>query len=173
MSRKRQLFIAGAVLIAFLLQLAVFPQLKIFGVQPDLILIIAVVVAIQDGPVEGALVGFLGGLLQDVASPQVMGVGAFSKAVAAFVAGVAKDLFMTYTIMLPVLLVFLATILELSLHQGALAVLGQEDLPPFKVVPLFAAGFYNVILVFVLYPLFRRFRFPVKEDTMTLTRPSG
>lgn len=173
MSRKRRIFLAFMIVVAFLLQISVFPQFKIFGVQPDLILVIAVVVAIQEGPVEGATIGFFGGLLQDVASSQVMGVGAFSKAVAAFFAGILKDLFMTYTILLPVILVFLASLLELSLHQAALAVLGQEQLPPFKGTILLATAFYNVLIVFVLYPLMRRFRFPVKDESMSLTRPSG
>ncbi|MCJ7745747.1 MAG: rod shape-determining protein MreD, partial [Actinobacteria bacterium] len=74
MSRNRQLFLAGAVLLAFILQVAVMPQFKLFGVQPDLILVVAVVVAVQEGPVEGAIVGFCGGMMMDIVSPQVMGV---------------------------------------------------------------------------------------------------
>ena len=130
MSRNRQLFLAGAVLLAFILQIAVMPQLKLFGVQPDLILVVAVVVAVQEGPVEGAIVGFCGGMMMDIVSPQVMGVGAFSETVAAFLAGMLKEFFMTYSILLPVLLVFIVTILELSVNQLTLLMLGQENLPP-------------------------------------------
>lgn len=173
MSRKRQLLIAATVLLAFILQLAVIPQFKLMGVTPDLILVIAVVVAVQDGPLEGALVGFFGGLLQDIASPQVMGVGAFSKAFAAFLAGILKDFFMTYSILLPVLLVFFMSLLEQSLHQASLAVLGQEQLPPFRVGSVLASSLYDVLAVFVFYPVLRRLRFLDKEESMLLTKPGA
>lgn len=168
MSRNREIFLFIVVVIAFILQLSVMPQFKLLGVQPDLILVVAIVVAVQDGPVEGAIIGFLGGMLQDIASPQVMGVSALSKALAAFLAGVLKDFFMTYSILLPVLLVFMLSFFELLLHQGVLVVLGQEQLPPVRAGALFAISLYNVIAVLVIYPLLRRFRFPEKEESFTL-----
>lgn len=173
MSRKRQLLIGFLVLFAFVLQLSVLPQFKLFGAQPNLILVIAVVVAVQDGPVAGAVVGFAGGLLMDMVSPQVMGIGAFSTAAAAFIAGMLKDFFMTYSILLPVILVFLASLLQMSLAEGGLAMLGQEPLPVFNAGVLFAAALYNVLWVFLIYPLMRRFRFMEKEESLVLNRPSG
>jgi rod shape-determining protein MreD len=167
-SRNRQIFLFVVVIVAFVLQLSVIPQFKLFGVQPDLILVVAIVVAVQDGPVEGAMVGFLGGMLQDIASPQVMGVSALTKTLAAFLAGMLKDFFMTYSIILPVVLVFLLSLFELLLHQGVLVVLGQEQLPPLRAGALFTVALYNVIAVIIIYPLMRRFEFPEKEDAFTL-----
>jgi len=169
-SRNRQIFLMVVVALAFVLQLSVLPQFKLLGVQPDLILVVAIVVAVQDGPVAGAVVGFAGGMLQDIASPQVMGVSALTKTLAAFLAGVLKDVFMTYSILLPVLLVFFFTFFELLLNQGVLVVLGQEKLVPVKAGLLFAAALYNVLAVLVIYPLLRRFRFPEKEEPLLLTR---
>ena len=168
MSRNRQIFLFIVVMVAFVLQISVMPQFKLFGVQPDLILVVAIVVAVQDGPVEGAVVGFLGGMLQDIASPQVMGVSALTKTLAAFAAGMLKDFFMTYSILLPVLLVFLLSIAELLLHQGVLVVLGQEQLPPVRAGALFAISLYNVIAVLIVYPLLRRFQFPEKEEAFSM-----
>lgn len=170
MSRNRQIFLMVVIALAFVFQLSVLPQFKLLGVQPDLILVVAIVVAVQDGPVAGAVVGFAGGMLQDVASPQVMGVSALTKTLAAFLAGVMKDVFMTYSILLPVLLVFFFTFFELLLNQGVLVVLGQEKLIPVKAGLLFAAALYNVLAVLVIYPLLRRFRFPEKEEPLLLTR---
>jgi rod shape-determining protein MreD len=167
-SRNRQIFLFIVIVVAFILQLSVMPQFKLFGVQPDLILVVAIVVAVQDGPVEGAIVGFLGGMLQDIVSPQVMGVSALTKALAAFLAGMLKDFFMTYSILLPVLLVFVLSLFEMLLHQGVLVVLGQEQLPPLRAGALFAVSLYNVIAVLVIYPLLRRFRFPEKEEAFSL-----
>ena len=174
MSRNRQLFLAGAVLLAFILQIAVMPQFKLFGVQPDLILVLAVVVAVQEGPVEGAIVGFCGGMLMDIVGPQVMGVGAFSETVAALLAGMLKEFFMTYSILLPVLLVFIVTFLELSVNQVTLLMLGQENLPPFNVLGvILPAALYNVLAVLVVYPVLRRFRFTQKEESLILAKPGG
>jgi membrane protein implicated in regulation of membrane protease activity len=72
---------------------------------------------------------------------------------------------------LPVVLVFLATIFEMSMHQAALIVLGQEQLPPFKVGTLLVAAVYNVLAVLVVYPFMRRFKFPQKEDSIVLSKP--
>jgi rod shape-determining protein MreD len=168
-SRNRQIFLFIVVVVAFVLQLSVMPQFKLFGVQPDLILVVAIVVAVQDGPVQGAVVGFLGGMLLDIASPQVMGVSALTKALAAFLAGMLKDFFMTYSILLPVLLVFILSFVELLLHQGVLVVLGQEQLPPLRAAALFAISLYNVLAVMVIYPLLRRFQFPEKEEAFSMT----
>jgi len=172
MSRNRQIFLGTCVVLAFVLQISVTPQFKLFGVQLDLILVVAVVVAVQEGPIPGAIIGFAGGMLQDIASPQVMGSSALTKALAAFLAGMMKDFFMTYSILLPVVLVFLATIFEMSMHQGVFVVLGQEQLPPFRIGTIFISSLYNVIAVLVVYPFMRRFKFPVKEESVTLTRPS-
>jgi rod shape-determining protein MreD len=171
-SRNRQIFIGVTVVLAFVLQIAVFPQFKLLGVQPDLILVVAVVVAVQEGPVPGAIVGFAGGMLQDIASPQVMGTSALTKTLAAFMAGMMKDVFMTYSILLPVLLVFLATIFEMSMQQGVLVMLGLEPLPPFRISTIFATSLYNVLAVLVVYPFMRRFKFPQKEESAVMTRPS-
>ncbi len=170
MSRNRQLFLMVVIALAFVFQMSVLPQFKLLGVQPDLILVVAIVVAVQDGPIAGAVVGFAGGMLQDMVSPQVMGVSALTKTLAAFLAGVMKDVFMTYSILLPVLLVFFLTFFELLLNQGVLVVLGQEKLVPVKAGLLFAAALYNVLAVLVIYPLLRRFRFPDKEESLLLTR---
>lgn len=170
MSRNRQIFLFLVVAVGFVLQISVMPQFKLFGVQPDLVLVVAIVVAVQEGPVPGAVVGFFGGILQDMASPQVMGVNALTKTMAGFMAGVLKEFFMTYSILLPVLLVFCLTLVELLLHQGVLLMLGQEDLPPLRGGPILAAALYNVMVVFVIYPLLRRFRFLEKDDSLVITR---
>jgi rod shape-determining protein MreD len=172
-STRRELFIAFMLLAAFVFQIAVMPQFKILGVQPDLILVVAVVVAVQEGPAQGAIAGFAGGLLVDLVSPLVMGVGALSRMLAAYIAGLLKDFFMTYSILLPVILVFLASLAEPAMHQLALLILGKENLPPLRITTILFVALYNVIVVFVLYPLFKRFTFPAKEEAVALPKAAG
>jgi len=172
-SRKRQVFVAGALALAFLLQLAVMPQFKLLGVQPDLLLVVAVVVAIQDGPIQGAVAGFCGGMLQDLVSPLVMGMGALTKTVTAYLAGSLKGFFVTYSILLPVILVFLAGVADPVMHQVMLIILGQEKLPPFQVNVILASAIYDVLAVLVVYPLMGRFSFPGQGDSLALLRSGG
>ncbi len=171
MSRRRKIAIGVSMLIAYLLQLSLFPELKILGVQPDLMLVIAIIVAIQDGPVEGCLVGFIGGLAFDLTGSQIVGVGAFSKAATAFLVGIFKDLFVTYTVLLPVFLVFFGGLVEQLLYHGGLAVLGSTGAVPLSPKYLFAVAFYDSLMVFVLFPVLRKFRGSEYSEYLGAIRP--
>lgn len=65
----------------------VVPALSVAGVTPDLPLVLTVLVALRRGPEAGCLVGFLAGLLQDVAGGGLIGVQALTKALAGFAMG--------------------------------------------------------------------------------------
>lgn len=170
MSIGRRIFLTILIIFGVVLQVSFFPQFKIFGAQPDIILVISIMVAVSDGPVAGALVGFCGGMLQDMASPQVMGVNALTKAVSAYAAGSMKDFFMTYSILLPALMVFSLTFFDLFLYDGVFLVLGQEKLAPFNLWTLLVASVYNLLLAFPLYPLIRKFQFQETEDVPGFVR---
>lgn len=158
MSRRRKIAIGLSMVVAYFLQLSLFPELKILGVQPDLMLVIAIIVAIQDGPVEGCIVGFIGGLAFDLTGSQIVGVGAFSKAATAFIAGVFKDLFVTYTVLLPFVLAFFAGLLEQLLYHGGLTVLGSEMVAPLNAKYLFTVAFYDSLVILVFFPIIKKFR---------------
>jgi len=67
-----------------LAQWSVVPALSLAGVTPDLPLIVTVFVALQRGPGTGCLTGFVAGFLQDMAGGGLIGVQAFTKALAGF-----------------------------------------------------------------------------------------
>jgi rod shape-determining protein MreD len=57
----------GALLvIALVLQISVMSDLRVSGVAPDLMLLLAVCAGMADGPETGAIVGFVAGLLIDL-----------------------------------------------------------------------------------------------------------
>ncbi len=70
-----------------LAQSNVVPAFSIGGVTPDVPLILTVFVALRRGPETGCLVGFAAGFLQDVAGGGLLGVQAFTKALAGFAMG--------------------------------------------------------------------------------------
>lgn len=65
---KRASIMGGLLLAMLVLRNAVFVQLRVFDAVPELVLLVAVAVALTEGPEAGALVGFAGGFLQDLTS---------------------------------------------------------------------------------------------------------
>lgn len=69
MTLMRAGMIALAIAMAVVLQVAVFSLFSVNGVVPNLALIVVVAASLARGPVFGAVVGFLAGLLLDLAPP--------------------------------------------------------------------------------------------------------
>lgn len=170
MSRKRKLTLCLAVILGFLVQISVAPHIKLFGVKPDILLVLAIVVAIQDGPTAGATVGFFGGLLQDMMSPRLFGISALTKTVSAYIAGLLKDMTITYTVLLPIIITFIMTFVEQIFLILSIAVFGQEGFPVFSLLNIFLEAIYNVLIVLPLYPLMKRLQFEPKDKSTVLLK---
>ncbi|MGH8869575.1 MAG: rod shape-determining protein MreD [Actinomycetes bacterium] len=87
-------FVLGLVLIlvALVLQVTVFARLPWPGVSPDLVLLVAVSLALVHGPLTGAVTGFLAGLTLDLAPPAdtVAGRSALVLCLVGYVAGLMR-----------------------------------------------------------------------------------
>jgi len=92
MTPLRSLAVVVMVVAALTLQLGVFPALAINGVVPDVVLLVVVALALARGPEYAALVGFLAGLLLDVAPPadHTAGRWALALVVVGYLAGLAR-----------------------------------------------------------------------------------
>ena len=75
MSAARWLLTAAAVVLALVLQVSFFPHLSVAGVVPDLVLLVVVGFALARGSREAMLLGFVAGLLLDLAPPADHSVG--------------------------------------------------------------------------------------------------
>jgi rod shape-determining protein MreD len=89
MALVRSLAALGILLLAVVLQVAVFGYLAVDGVVPDLALLVVVAAALSRGPQFAAVLGFVGGLLLDVAPPadHVAGRWALAFVVVGYLAG--------------------------------------------------------------------------------------
>ena len=72
---------------ALVVQLTVFVDVRVFGVAPELLALVAVIAGFFVGPERGPLIAFAAGLLWDVYLPTPLGVSAITFAVVAFVVG--------------------------------------------------------------------------------------
>jgi rod shape-determining protein MreD len=89
MTAVRGLVLTGLLLLAVVLQVAVFPMLSFEGVVPNLALLVVVAAALVRGPEFAAVIGFLGGLAIDLAPPadHVAGRWALALVVVGYLAG--------------------------------------------------------------------------------------
>ena len=69
------------------LQLTVVPLISVDFIVPDLIVILIVFYTLRNGQIYGSLLGFILGLLFDLASGGLIGASMFSKTLAGFTAG--------------------------------------------------------------------------------------
>jgi rod shape-determining protein MreD len=73
------------------LQLSVAPSLQLFGVQADLMLLLALAAGLAAGPDRGAAIGFTSGLLYDLVLQTPCGLSALTYALVAFAIGSLQD----------------------------------------------------------------------------------
>ncbi len=142
-------------LIAFLVQITLGSLLSIRGVQPDFILIVVVLSAFIEGPVTGALSGFVGGLMLDLVSIRNLGLGALCKTLVGYVAGLVKQTILAEKIFLPMFAIFLVTLIDKLIFMGVSFLIGSVY--PLKEIfwsQIIPAAIYNSLLIPFIYHLF-------------------
>jgi rod shape-determining protein MreD len=81
------LTVGGMIVIAALLQSAVCSSLEVLGGTPDLLLVTLLGISLLRGSVTGAVAGFVGGLVLDIANMGTVGVSSLLLTVAGYWAG--------------------------------------------------------------------------------------
>ncbi len=78
---------AALILVALVVQVTVFADVRISGVAPELLVLLAVMLGYWAGPARGPTVAFFIGLLWDVYLPTPLGLSAIVFAMVAFAVG--------------------------------------------------------------------------------------
>jgi rod shape-determining protein MreD len=146
-----------ALLLAVVLQIAVAPQMAVFGVVPNVIFLVIVTLALVEGPVAGSVAGFIGGLLFDLLGASVVGPYALVFACVGYVAGLLQANMFAEGWLLPVSVVFLAG-LSAEVAYGLVTVLLDVGTPFwYALVRIMLPGaVYNTALAVLLYPVMAR-----------------
>lgn len=82
------LLLLGVVLI---LQTTIMDYLSVYGVKPDLVMLLVIFNGFLLGPREGAFLGFAGGIIEDLFSGSYIGINALTKMVAGYLAGISGE----------------------------------------------------------------------------------
>jgi len=93
MKALRALVVLGLVVVALVLQVAVFPHLAWEGIVPNFCLLVVVAAALVRGPTFAATLGFVAGLMLDLAPPSdhVAGRWALALVVVGCLAGLMRQ----------------------------------------------------------------------------------
>lgn len=113
---------------AILLQTSVGSDLRVGGVAPDVMVLIAVVGGLTGGTEAGAWVGFFAGLLDDLFLTTPLGLSALTLCLVGAAVGALRTNFLPNSRLLTLVAAFVATASAIALLVGAGDVLGQSQL---------------------------------------------
>jgi rod shape-determining protein MreD len=154
---RRVLALAAIIITAVLLQSTVFSQLRLLGVRPELLYLVTILVALQEGPNEGAIVGFTAGLAQDMFLDQPKGITALTLTLLGYTVGMARQYIVSPSPLIPTIVVAIATALGVAFYEIVTFLLGQfESSITYAVKVALLTALYNAVLTPILSPLLRR-----------------
>ena len=113
---------------ALALHLTIFSVLRIGGVAPDMMLLVAVAGGLVGGPVRGAVLGFAAGLAVDVFLRTPMGLSALVFTLVGYGVGIVSTGVLTPSWYLPVVTASIASAAGVVLYAFAGAMLGEPML---------------------------------------------
>jgi rod shape-determining protein MreD len=154
---------------ASLFQATAAGRMKIYGVKPDLVLLLVVIGTLVYGSRPGVVWAFIGGLGLDIFSGGPMGSSSLALMAAALVAGLGHRTLSRFNLLVPLAAIAAGTLVYAGAYLGILAVLELLDVTHHQ-VPLFAtvqnvvvpAVVYNTTLMVVLIPFLNRI--PESQD---------
>jgi rod shape-determining protein MreD len=111
---------------ALTLQLSVASRLEVFGVQGDLLLLVAVAAGLAAGPDRGATIGFAAGLSFDLLLQSPFGLSALTYAIVAYIAGSLQDSVLRAAWWIPVTTAATASALAVILYGVFGTVVGED-----------------------------------------------
>ena len=154
---RRVLALIAVIVTAILLQSTVFSQLRLLGVRPELLYLVTILIALQEGPNEGAIVGFTCGLAQDMLLDQPMGITALTLTLLGYAVGMARQYIVSPSPLVPTIVVAISTALGVAFYEIVTFLLGQFDASiTYAVRVALLTALYNAILTPILSPLLRR-----------------
>ena len=143
-------------LLALLLQLTFFSEVRVAGVAPELPALVAVLAGLFAGPRHGSMIAFWAGLMWDVYLSTPLGLSAAAFAVVAYaLGGITEDLFHDTRIQ-TVVLAFAGTAAMVTAYALLGEVVGQRDLVDDRLLRVvLVASAFNAVLSLVAAPAMR------------------
>jgi rod shape-determining protein MreD len=149
-------------LAAVVVHSAVSPNLRVFGVAIDVLLLLSIAAGIAGGPERGAVVGFCCGLLADCFLQTPFGLSALTYALVAYGVGVFQTGVLHSSWWIPAITAAAASILAVLIFVGLGVVVGQNQLLSTHLVTV--AGVLALLHAALAPPAVRLMRWAVASD---------
>jgi rod shape-determining protein MreD len=152
-----RLRLALLILAVVVLQTTVFSAgLRVFGVMPDLGLVLTVAVAFYIGPERGAVLGFVSGLAVDLFLSTPLGLSALSFALVAYGVGFVQGGLVSSSRWVAPIMGALGGLAGGVLFVGIGAIAGQDQLLALSSVRIIlVASAYDALIAFAVFPIAR------------------
>jgi rod shape-determining protein MreD len=112
--RKHVYFALAVGVLIFFQSSSLFRVLEFRGVSPDILLAFICVSAFFLGPVPGEIMGFVAGFVVDILAGGLLGLSAFTYTLLGFGAGIAGQKVYSTSVLVPVILLFVTTLVKAS-----------------------------------------------------------
>lgn len=145
-------------LTAVLLQTTFFARyVTLFGITPDLVLVVVISLAILEGPTVGATSGFGGGLLRDLLVAAPKGLTGLAYLIVGYVVGIVRPYVQSTSVVVPVLGIFAGSLVGTALYVVLTVLLGEPVYSIVRVAQVvLLTAVYNTLLVPFVYPVVRK-----------------
>ncbi len=145
-------------LTTIVVQVALMPHLRLFGVVPDLGLVLAIAVAYYDDAETAAVIGFITGLGFDLFLRTPVGASALAYAVMGYLTGVVQAGLIRSSRWLPVVLGALGGIVGGLVFVGIAILAGTDSLIRAGTLAIVVrAAVYDALVALIVFPLVDRF----------------
>lgn len=147
-------FIIGIILIiAYVLQLTLVSELRIFGVQANLLLVVTCAIAFLFGAIDGSVVGIILGLLLDLYQGRNIGISALIFFyIAIFIGGFNKKFFKDNYLILLVLTIAATLVYEISIYVFSILAYSQSFMFLSLLRNLIVIIVVNIVSGAIIYP---------------------
>lgn len=141
--------------VGYVLQTSLFDRVALWGVRPDIVMILVCIVALRRGPREGAISGAIAGFFVDLSGGRLIGLGAMAKAAAGACVGWAGARVFGENALVTVGMVAVASVMEQVIYLfGAWAFGFPFPLQESVVRVALPSLWYDSAASVVVYPLF-------------------
>jgi rod shape-determining protein MreD len=143
------------IVLVVIVQVSVFPHLRIAGVAPDLGLIVAIAVGVQFGPEAGALAGFAAGFGYDLFLETPLALNALTYALVGYGVGVVTSGLLRAPRYLPVVLVLLGALagglvlIGIGVLAGVESVKGVHGIETISIAAVYDALLAPIVFLLV------------------------
>jgi len=135
------------------LQTTVFPDLRVFGAVPDLLLVATIAVGYERGPDAGAVFGFVGGLAVDCFLSSSFGVSALAFALVGYGVGVFQSGLLRSSRFIAPVLGGIGGLVGGALWVVIAGVAGKNDLiTGYSARIVVIAAVYDALLALLIFP---------------------